>query len=73
MNPIVHYAPYGCWNPWWHKYDCGADWSEGNFTENCMYVTCDKCKDVSPGLWWKEEDGSYRPRFLGEAEDDPPT
>lgn len=49
----VHYAPYGRWNHWWGKHDCGAA-----FDEACTgipdQVTCKRCKRLSPGLWPNE-------------------
>jgi hypothetical protein len=50
MSKPIHYAPYG---PYANgKHQCGADGREG-YTGLPRNVTCQKCKDLTPGLWPK--------------------
>ncbi len=46
---MIHYAPYG--KNAAGKFICGAE--DGGYTEKPSYVTCQGCKDESPGMWPK--------------------
>ena len=44
----IHYAPYGPNRR--GEMDCGAKCPVG-YTDHPHLVTCEKCKQLSPGLW----------------------